>query len=177
MPSAFPIPRWRLLVGAALITGAAGIFIDAAIGDPNGSWGLIPAYFGGVPGMIGLVFVLYKDLGRVAGVLSGLGIAGVVTFWGSYPDYATLAGLGMILVGIVLLSLPMPWRLASPVWVSAGVLGITPELVLPGRTWGPISSFALTGAALAISGAYVLWGKPTGVEMAVEMVRDQLDVH
>ena len=55
----------------------------------------------------------------------------------------------------------MPWRVVSPVWVAAGVLGITPELVLPGRSWGPVSGFTLTGVSLAVSGAYVIWGITT----------------
>ena len=88
--------------------------------------------------------------------LFALGVAGVFTFWFSYPERATLGGLGSIVLGVAVLLLPGWGRAASPFWVATGVLGI-PELVIPGVHWGPIAAFTLTGAAFAVTGAYALW--------------------
>jgi hypothetical protein len=168
--------RSRVITGWALLAGAAGIFIDswaswtldsdspgwlvtivAPGGLDSGSIGLIPAYLGATFGMIGLVIVLNRSVGIPVAVVSGLGVVGMLTFWYSYPARATFGGVGSILVGVAILALPNWGRLASPLWVASGIMGI-PELVRPGSNWGPIASFTLLGAAVGVTGAFVLWG-------------------
>ena len=163
----------QMVTGWALLMAATGIFVDAwagwttppaflasiitPAGADNGSVGLIPAYLGFSTGMIGLVVVVYKAAGVWSGFLAGLGIVGMFVFWGSYPDHSTIGGLGAILVGIAVLWLPGWARFTSPLWVASGIMGIT-ELVRPGTSWGPIAGFTLGGAAVAVTGAFVLWG-------------------
>lgn len=176
--------RLRLITGWALLLGAAGIFIDSWASwalDPNspqwlvsivapaglgdGSIGLIPAYIGATAGMIGFVIIIYRSVGLWAGLLAGTGVLGMFTFWYSYPDRASLGGVGSILIGIAILALPSWGRLASPIWVASGVMGI-PELVLPGRHWGPIAGFTLAGAAIAVTGAFIVWGVSSTTDRA-----------
>lgn len=155
--------RLQLVTGWALLIAASGIFIDAWAGwalDTDGSLGLIPAYLGFTAGMIGFVLVALKTSGWWPGLLTGVGVVGMFIFWGSYPDYSTIGGLGGILVGIAVLWLPGWARFASPLWVASGLMGIT-ELVRPGVGWGPVSRFTLHGAAVAVIGAFVLWALPT----------------
>jgi hypothetical protein len=155
--------RLQLFTGWALLVGAAGIFIDAWAGwalDTDGSLGLIPAYLGFTTGMIGFVLVAWKTAGPWPGLLTGVGTVGMFVFWGSYPDYSTIGGLGGILVGIAVLWLPGWARVTSPLWVASGLMGIT-ELVRPGVGWGAVSRFTLHGTAVAVTGAYVLWGLST----------------
>jgi len=174
--------RLRLITGWALLIGAAGIFIDAwaswslnsdspewlvtivrpGLGD--GSIGLIPAYLGVIVGMTGLVVVLYRIAGVWIGLVCGIGVLGMFTFWGSYPDHATVGGLGSILIGVAILALPNWGRFASPLLVAAGVMGV-PELgASPGINWGPVSAFTLLGAAIAVTGVFVLWGLKTDMQ-------------
>ena len=168
--------KLRLITGWALVVGAIGIFIDswaswsldssspewvvtiiAPAGLGDGSIGLIPAYIGSTVGMIGFVIVLYRLAGMRVALLAGLGVIGMFTFWYSYPARATFGGVGSILIGVAILALPSWGRLASPIWVASGVMGI-PELVPPGIHWGPIASFTLLGAAVGVTGAFTLWG-------------------
>lgn len=168
--------RLQLVTGRALLVAAAGMFIDAWAGSAtlstwlasiitpggadNGSIGLIPAYLGSMIGMTGLLLVVYETAGMWPGLLAGVGVVGMFVFWGSYPDHSTIGGLGTILVGIAILFLPGWARFATPLWVASGILGIT-ELVRPGVSWGPISGFTLGGAAVAVTGAFVLWSLHT----------------
>lgn len=168
--------RLQLFTGWALLMAATGMFIDAwagwntlptsvasvitPAGADNGSIGLIPAYLGFTTGMICFVVVVYKWSGIWPGLLTGVGVVGMFIFWGSYPDFSTIGGLGSILVGIAVLWLPRWARFASPLWVASGFMGVT-ELVRPGVNWGPIAGFTLGGAAVAVTGAFVLWGLPT----------------
>lgn len=166
----------RSLTGWALLVGAFGILFDswagwslntqspgwlvsivAPAGLSNGSIGLIPAYVGVTVGMIGFVVVLYRRMGTWTALLAGVGVLGMFTFWYSYPARATFGGIGSILIGIAILSEPSWGRLASPIWVASGVMGI-PELVRPGIHWGPIAGFTLLGAAVAVTGAYTIRG-------------------
>jgi hypothetical protein len=143
-----------------MLIAAAGIFIDAWASwglDTDGSLGLVPAYLGVITGMIGFVFVVYKTSGVWPGLLTGVGVVGMFIFWGSYLDYSTIGGLGGILVGTAVLWLPGWARFVAPLWVVSGFMGIT-ELVRPGINWGPIAGFTLFGAAVAVTGAFVLWG-------------------
>ena len=169
--------RLRLITGWALLTGATGILFDSfsvwildsfnrpewlvtivtPTGVDNGSIGLIPAYLGVTVGMIGFIIVMYRSLGIWLALLTGAGVAGMFAFWYSYPDRATFGGVGSILIGIAVLSLPNWGRFASPIWVASGIMGI-PELVRPGINWGPIASFSLLGAAIAVTGVFVVWG-------------------
>lgn len=169
--------RLRLITGWALFAGAVGILFDSfsvwvldlfnrpewlvtivnPTGVDNGSIGLVPAYLGVTVGMIGFVIVMYRSLGVWVALLSGIGVIGMFTFWYSYPARATFGGLGSILIGIAVLSLPTWGRLASPLWIASGVMGI-PELVRPGINWGPVASFTLLGAAIGVTGAFVIWG-------------------
>ena len=168
--------KLRTVTGWALLVGAGGIFIDswaawsldanspewlikvvAPAGIGNGSIGLIPAYIGVTVGMVGFVIVAYRSLGAWIALLGGLGVAGMFTFWYSYPARATWGGVGSILIGIAVLALSNWGRLASPLWIGSGVMGV-PELVRPGIHWGPIASFTLLGAAIAITGAFIEWG-------------------
>lgn len=173
--------RLRLIAGWALLIGAAGIFIDAwaswslnnespewlvsivrpGLGD--GSIGLVPAYLGITIGLIGLVIVLYRITGVWPALICGIGVLGLFVFWGSYPARATFAGLGSIFIGVAVLTLPNWGRIATPLWVASGIMAI-PELVRPGSRWGPIAAFTLLGAAIAVTGAFVLWGMRTGVQ-------------
>ena len=174
--------RFRLITGWALVAGAAGIFIDswaswsldsdspgwlvsivAPGGLGDGSIGLIPAYLGATIGMIGFVIVLHRNAGILVSVLVGAGVIGMFTFWYSYPARATLGGLGSILIGAAILALPSWGRLASPLWIASGIMGI-PELVRPGINWGPIASFTLLGAALGVTGAFCVWGIDNSTE-------------
>lgn len=171
--------RLQLVTGWALLVAAAGMFIDAWAGSATlptwlasiimpgdadgGSIGLIPAYLGFMIGMIGLLLVVYKTAGRWAGSVTGVGVVWMFIFWGSYPDHSTIGGLGTVLVGIAILWLPGWARLATPLWVASGILGVT-ELVRPGVSWGPISGFTLGGAAIAVVGAFVLRGMHQPVE-------------
>ncbi|MGD2044234.1 MAG: hypothetical protein PVJ28_11330 [Acidimicrobiia bacterium] len=168
--------KLRLITGWALVIGAVGIFIDswaswslsssspewlitvvAPAGLGDGSIGLIPAYIGATVGMIGFVIVTYRMVGLWVALLAGLGVIGMFTFWYSYPARATFGGVGSILIGVAILSLPNWGRLASPIWVASGIMGI-PELVRPGINWGPIASFTLLGAAIGVTAAFVLRG-------------------
>jgi hypothetical protein len=169
--------RLRLITGWALLVGAVGILFDsfavpmldlfnrpewlvaiiAPAGLSNGSIGLIPAYIGVTVGMVGFVIVIYRSMGVGMAVLAGLGVIGMFTFWYSYPARATFGGIGSILIGVAVLSLPAWGRLASPIWVASGIMGI-PELVRPGINWGPIASFTLLGAAIGVTGAFILLG-------------------
>lgn len=168
--------RLLLTTGWALVMGAIGIFIDswaswslnsaspdwlirivAPGGLPNGSIGLIPAYIGATVGMIGFVLVVFRSAGVWVALLAGLGVIGMFTFWYSYPARATFGGVGSILIGVAVLSLPQWGRLASPIWVASGIMGI-PELVRPGINWGPIASFTLLGAAIGVTGGFIVWG-------------------
>ncbi len=172
--------RLRLTTAVALLAGATGIFIDswaswtlgptspewltsvvAPAGLDNGSVGLIPAYLGVTVGMLGLLLVLHRSTSLWVTLATGLGVGGMFMFWYSYPARATLGGIGSIIIGVAVLTLPSWGRLASPLWVASGVLGI-PELVRPGINWGPIASFTLLGAAVGVTGAFVLWGINTG---------------
>lgn len=168
--------KLQMFTGWALLIAATGIFVDAwagrttlptwlapiinPAGAGGGSIGLIPAYLGFTTGMACFVIVAYKTSGVRPGVLAGVGVVGMFIFWGSYPDYSTTGGLGSILIGIAVLFLPGSARFASPLWVASGLMGIT-ELVRPGVSWGPIAGFTLGGAAVALTGAFVLWGLPT----------------
>lgn len=175
--------KLRLITGWALVVGALGIFIDswaswsldsaspewlvtmlAPNGLGDGSIGLIPTYIGATIGMIGFVMVIYRLTGVWLALLAGTGVVGLFTFWYSYPARATFGGVGSILVGVAVLSLPSWGRLASPIWVASGVMGI-PELVRPGIHWGPIASFTLLGVAIGLTGAFVLWGQSNTVEV------------
>lgn len=168
--------KLRKVTGWTLLIGAGGIFIDswaawsldanspewlttvvAPAGIGNGSIGLIPTYIGVTVGMIGFAIIAYRSMDIWIALLGGLGVAGMFTFWYSYPARATWGGVGSILLGVVVLSLPGWGRLASPLWVASGVMGI-PELVRPGIHWGPIASFTLLGAAIAVTGAFIVWG-------------------
>ena len=168
--------RLRLITGWALVIGAGGIFIDswaswsldssspdwlitvvAPAGLSDGSIGLIPAYIGATVGMVGFVLVMYRSVGVWVALLAGLGVIAMFTFWYSYPARATFGGLGSILIGVAILSLPNWGRLASPIWIASGIMGI-PELVRPGIHWGPIASFTLLGAGIGVTGAFILWG-------------------
>jgi len=168
--------KLRTVTGWVLLLGAGGIFIDswaswsldanspewlitvvAPAGLGNGSIGLIPAYLGVTVGMIGFAIIAYRSMGIWVALLAGAGVLGMFTFWYSYPARATWGGVGSILLGVVVLSLPDWGRLASPLWVASGVMGI-PELVQPGIHWGPIASFTLLGAAIGVTGAFLLWG-------------------
>lgn len=168
--------KLQLVTGWALSTAAFGIFFDAWAGSAtfptwlasiitptgagNGSIGLIPAYLGFLAGMIGFVLVVYETSGTWPGVVTGTGVVGMFIFWGSYPDYSTIGGLGGIIVGVAVLAVPAWARLTSPLWVASGLLGIT-ELVRPGVSWGPVSRFTVLGAAVAATASFVLWGLPT----------------
>ena len=168
--------RLHAFTGCALLLAALGIVVDAwanealdadsprwlvtivAPGGPgDGTIGLIPAYLGVVVGMIGLLVVLRRAAPVWTVVLAGIGVIGMFAFWGSYPDRATYGGLGSILIGVALLELPSWGRAVSPIWVASGVLGV-PELVEPGISWGPVSSFTLLGAAIGVTGAFLVWG-------------------
>jgi hypothetical protein len=102
----------RFITGWAHLIGAAGIFIDvwaswslnsdspewlvsivAPSGLGEGSIGLIPTYLGGNVGITGLVIVLYRTTGVWTGLLCGIGVLGMFTFWGSYPARATFVAL------------------------------------------------------------------------------------
>lgn len=173
--------RLRLITGWALLVGAGGIFIDAwaswslnsdspewlvsivTPGSGDGSIGLIPAYLGVTAGMIGFVIVLYRIAGLWPALLCGIGVLSMFVFWYSYPARAAVGGLGGIIIGTALLTLPSWGRVASPVWVAAGALGI-PELVRPGVRWGPIAAFTLVGDPSALTAAFVLWGVTTDTE-------------
>ncbi|HSM15943.1 MAG TPA: hypothetical protein VK845_02955 [Gemmatimonadales bacterium] len=122
----------------------------------KGSIGLILAYLGGTVGMIGFLIVLRHRVTIPVAVVAGFGVAGMFAFWYSYPERATVGGVGSILIGVAILALPSWGRLASPLWVASGVMGI-PELVRPGVNWGPVASFTLLGAAISVTGAFVLW--------------------
>jgi hypothetical protein len=157
--------KLQKVTGWALLIAASGVFWDAIevhwLGTsavPDGSLGLIPAYLGIVIGLIGFVFVTWRVGGPVSGLLTALGTAGTLVFWGSYPSYASLGGVGALLLGVSVLFLPGWGRFSSPLWIVAGVMG-TGELVrFPLPSWGPVSSFTLIGAALGVTGAFVLWG-------------------
>ena len=176
--------RLHLITGWALVAGAAGIFIDswaswsldsdspgwlvtvvAPAGLGDGSIGLIPAYLGVTVGMIGFVIVFYRNAGMLMSLLVGAGVIGMFTFWYSYPARATFGGVGSILIGVAILSLANWGKLASPLWITSGIMGI-PELVRPGINWGPIASFTLLGAAIGVTGAFILWGIDKGTEHA-----------
>lgn len=171
----------RGVTGWSLLVGALGIFVDswaswyltvdqpqwlidtvAPGGISQGSIGLIPAYLGVTIGSVGLVLVAARTAPRWVAAVVAAGVAGLMVFWFSYPDHATLGGLGTIVVGIGMLLLPGWSRLVTPLWVAAGVLGI-PELVSPGVHWGVVAGFTLTGAAVLATGTYVLWGSPRKV--------------
>lgn len=168
-------PRLHRITGWALVLGSSGIFIDswaswsldaespewlvtlvAPGGLGNGSIGLIPAYLGVTVGMIGFLIVLRHRVTIPVAVVTGIGVVGMFAFWYSYPARATVGGVGSILIGVAILALPSWGRLASPLWVASGVMGI-PELVRPGVHWGPVASFTLLGAAIGLTGASVLW--------------------
>lgn len=148
------------VTGWALMAAAVGIFYDEYASRVLGqdvSVGLITAYLGVTVGMVGLVLVVRRLVGGIPAFLAGIGTLGAFVFFYTYPSNATIGGIGSIIVGIALLFLPPAGRLASPLWVGAGVLGI--PLLISGRPeWGPVSGFTLLGAALAASGAFVLWG-------------------
>jgi hypothetical protein len=172
--------RLRLITASALLAGATGIFIDswaswslgptspewlatvvAPAGLDNGSVGLIPAYIGVTVGILGLLLVVHRSTSPWVTLLTGLGVGGTFMFWYSYPARATFGGIGSIIIGVAVLTLPSWGRFASPLWVASGVMGI-PELVRPGINWGPVASFTLLGAAMGVTGAFVLWGITTG---------------
>ena len=183
--------RLQLVTGWALLVAAAGMFVDAWAGSAtlpswlapvitpggadNGSIGLIPAYLGFITGMTGFLLVVYKTAGRWPGLLAGVGVVGMFVFWGSYPDHSTIGGLGTILVGIAILCLPGWARFSTPLWVSSGILGIN-ELVRPGVSWGPISGFTLGGAAVAMTGMFVLWGIREPVERSIPPIAGPIEV-
>lgn len=161
-------PKLRIVTGWALLIAAMGVFWDAAAywaGASDGSAGLIPAYLGMVVGLTGLTLVIWRAGGSAPGLLAGLGTVGTFIFWGGYPSYATAGGLGALALGVSMLYLPGWGRFTSPLWVSAGILGVT-ELVIASRNWGPISGFTLIGAAFAATGGYVLWGLASDAKQA-----------
>ena len=148
------------VTGRALLTAAVGIFYDeyaSRVLGPDVSVGLITAYLGVTVGMVGLVLVFRRLVGGIPAFLAGIGTLGAFVFFYTYPSNATIGGISSIIVGLALLFLPLAGRLASPLWVGAGVLGI-PALISGRPEWGPFSGFTLLGAALAASGAFVLWG-------------------
>jgi hypothetical protein len=169
--------RLRLFTGWSMLVGAAGALLDAWAtksstadmpewlesallpgGDMgSGSIGLIPMYVAGTLGLAAFVFVALRLAGPWAAGIAGLGIAGLFVFWYSYPSGATWGALGSIAVGTAVLFLPGWAKFASPLWVASGALGL-PALVRPGAQWGPVSSFTLLGAAMAVTGAYLVWG-------------------
>lgn len=148
--------KLRLITGWSLLVGAFGVGVDAWLSwdDHQGSWGLIPAYMGTVVGLVGLVLVVARVAARWPAILAGLGVASTLVFWGSYPSNAPFGGVGSVLIGISVLWLPGWGRLASPLWVAAATFG-APQ---PGVRWGPISGFTLMGVALAVTGAFLLFG-------------------
>lgn len=168
--------KLQLFTGWALLIAASGILVDSwagritfptwmasiitPAGADSGSIGLIPAYLGLTTGMVCFLFVVYKLSGTWPGLVTGAGVVGIFIFWYGYPHYSTMGGLGSILVGIAVLWLPGWARFASPLWVTSGLMGIT-ELVRPGISWGPVAGFTLAGAAIAVTGGFVLWGLPT----------------
>lgn len=169
-------PKLRRITGWALLVGSVGIFIDAWAswsidasspswlvsivtpgGGGNGSIGLIPAYLGTTIGLIGLFMVIYRLNGMVWAILAGAGVLAILVFWYSYPLRATVGGLGGLVLSVVVLTFPFWGRLASPFWAASSIMGI-PELVTPGRHWGPVAGFTLLGAAIGVTGAFLLWG-------------------
>jgi hypothetical protein len=177
--------KLQVVTGWALLIAGIGIFFDswasritsptflvsmiAPAGPESGSIGLIPAYLGLTVGMICFFFVVYTASGIWPGLVTGAGVVGIFIFWYGYPHYSTIGGLGSVLVGIAVLWLPGWARFASPLWVASGILGIT-ELVRPGISWGPVAGFTLAGAAVAVTGAFVLWGM-SSKESAEESVQ------
>jgi hypothetical protein len=146
----------RYITGWALLAAAAGTFFDAYTCDgcSQGSIGLIPLYIGFPIGSVGLVLVFRKAAGWAPALLAAIGLAGILIFMFSYPNRAE-GMIGAILVGIAHLFFPLYGRLASVLWVSAGILGFP---AFNTASWGPIDGFTMFGAATAASGAFVLWG-------------------
>jgi hypothetical protein len=149
-------PRLQKITGWALLAASVGTFYDAyaSSSGAQGSIGLIPLYLGFPIGSIGLVMVIRKIAGWLPALLAAAGLVGVFIFMGSYPNGAE-GWIGLVLIGFALLFLPLPGRLASVLWIAAGILGF-PKF---GQgSWGLISAFTVFGAACAASGAFVLWG-------------------
>ena len=142
--------RLRLVTGWSLLVGAFGVGIDAWAS----SWGLAPAYLGTILGLACFVFVVGKVVGFWPAILTGLGVASTLLFWGTYPENAVFGSIGALLIGLAVLYLPGWGRWASPLWIAAGTFG-APRA---GVTWGPISAYTLFGAALGITGTFVLLG-------------------
>jgi hypothetical protein len=143
----------RLVTGWLLLVGAFGVGIDGWLS----SWGLAPAYLGTILGLACFVFVVGNAVGFWPAILTGLGVASTFVFWGTYPENAVFGGIGALLIGLAVLYLPGWGRWASPLWIASGTLGL-PSLVREGVTWGPISAFTFFGAAIAVTGIFVLLG-------------------
>lgn len=149
-------PRLRKITGWALLAASVGTFYDAyaSYGGAQGSIGLIPLYLGFPIGSIGLVILLRHVAGWTPAILAAIGLAPFLNFMGSYPNGAE-GWIGLALFGFAHLFLPLTVRLASVLWIAAGILGF-PEF---GQgSWGLISAFTVFGAACAASGAFILWG-------------------
>jgi hypothetical protein len=149
------------VTGLAWLAAAGGVLIDVYYHEiycvscrGEGSIGLIPLYFGVPLGAIAFVLLLWRDVGRMPALLAALGAAGILYFMGTYP-WGADGWIGAILIGVAHLFLPLSGRFAAILWTIAGALGF-PEFGEP--TWGLISAFTVFGAALALSGAFVLWG-------------------
>jgi hypothetical protein len=159
-------PILRNITGWALLAAAAGTFFDAYACDgcSDGSIGLIPLYIGFPIGSVGLVLVFRKASGWVPALLATLGLGGILFFMFTYPNGAE-GWIGAVLIGAAHLYFPLPGRLASVLWVAAGILGFP---AFNTASWGVISAFTVFGAATAVSGAFVLLGlRTTAPEMAV----------
>ena len=149
-------PILQRMTGWALLAASVGIFYDAyaSSGGAQGSIGLIPLYLGFPIGSIGLVILIRQVAGWTPAILAAIGLAPFLYFMGSYPNGAE-GWIGLVLFGFAHLFLPLTGRLASLLWIAAGILGF-PEF---GQgSWGLISAFTVFGAACAASGAFVLWG-------------------
>lgn len=143
--------------GVLLLIGAAGIGIDAWLSwnQAGGSWGLIVAYLGTTFGLVLLVPVMLRLRGWAAAVTAALGAASTFVFWYGYPEFAMYGGLGSLILGAVMLSLPDWGRVAAFPWIVSGTLGL-PDLVQEGIHWGPVASFSVLGVAIGVTGAYVV---------------------
>jgi hypothetical protein len=147
----------RNITGWAFLAAAIGALLEVILVPPSGGGtiGLIPLYFGIPIGAVGFVIILRKSEGWAAAVTAAVGFSGFIYFMGTYPDNPE-GWIGLVLVGAAHLFIPMPGRIASILWVSAGILAF-PHF--HASDWGFISGWNLFIAAAAATGLIVLLGK------------------
>lgn len=150
------IERLQTIVAWALLATFLGVVLEVILPQENseGTIGLVPLYLGYPVGGLGFAWILYRRFGPLVGLNSLLGAVGILYFMGAYvTPNANQGFVGGFFHAISCLYLPMPYRLSSLAWLSAGIFGYPVIVALGSNLY---NEFVMFGLAAGISGLYLL---------------------